>query len=454
MLFAPPAFAQETSEAAGQAGGVQPLGGGSLTVTNYSKCAGAVGTYIYVYGSQFGSTQGTVKFNGTTAPVQSWTDTQIYTSVPSGATTGAIQVTASGGGFGWGPSFLVATPSISPTSGIVGTAVAASNTCFTANSVKFNGTTATYSQNGYTVNTTVPSGATTGQLVISGTLMGYNYSNSFTFTVNTPAPSITSASPNPTTVGTSVTIGGSNFGSTRGTSTVTFNGVAATSYGTWGPTSVQATVPTAATTGPLVVTVGGVASNNWTFTVSPRITSLSVTTGPRGTAFTITGSGFGSTKGSSTVTVGGATATTTSWGASSIATSVPNGAPIGSDSVIVTVNGAASNSSTFTVTKSNTSTALVSDLNPSVYGSQVNFTATVTPVTATGTITFKDGSTTIGTGTLNGGVGTLQISWLSVATHTITAVYGGDSSNNGSTSAAVSQVVNAPNVSVPAYCQH
>jgi hypothetical protein len=257
-------------------------------------------------------------------------------------------------------------------------------------------------------------------------------------------------------VGTSVTIGGSNFGSSRVTSTVSFNGTAATTYGTWSATSVQATVPTNATSGYLVVTVGGQNSNNWSFTVTPHITSLSVTTGAVGTAFTISGSGFGAAQGSSTVTVGGAVATVTSgnWGASSINTSVPNGAPVGSDNVVVTVNGVASNASVFTVTasKTNTSTGLVSSLNPSAYGSIVTFTATVTPSQATGTVTFKDGSTQIGTGTLSGGVATLNISWLTVATHSITAVYGGDSNYNGSTSSVVSQVVNALTITKPGYC--
>jgi hypothetical protein len=149
-----------------------------------------------------------------------------------------------------------------------------------------------------------------------------------------------------------------------------------------------------------------------------------------------------------------ATVTSGNWGASSINTSVPNGAPVGSDNVVVTVNGVASNASVFTVTasKTNTSTGLVSSLNPSAYGSIVTFTATVTPSQATGTVTFKDGSTQIGTGTLSGGVATLNISWLTVATHSITAVYGGDSNYNGSTSSVVSQVVNALTITKPGYC--
>ena len=73
-----------------------------------------------------------------------------------------------------------------------------------------------------------------------------------------------------------MTITGTNFGATQGTSTVTFNGTAATAT-SWSATSIAVTVPSGATTGNVVVTVGGQASNGVSFTVtvpSPKITSL------------------------------------------------------------------------------------------------------------------------------------------------------------------------------------
>jgi hypothetical protein len=69
----------------------------------------------------------------------------------------------------------------------------------------------------------------------------------------------------------------------------------------------------------------------------------------------------------------------------------------------------------------------------------VTFTATVTAVapgagTRTGTVTFKDGATVMGTGTLNAsGQATYTTSSLTVGSHVITAVYGGDGNFNGST---------------------
>ncbi|MFZ1156261.1 MAG: Ig-like domain-containing protein, partial [Candidatus Sulfotelmatobacter sp.] len=82
------------------------------------------------------------------------------------------------------------------------------------------------------------------------------------------APSITSLSPTSAVVGASVTITGTNFGGTQGTSTVTFNGTTATAITNWSATSIVATVPTGATTGGVVVTVGGVSSNSVGFTVA------------------------------------------------------------------------------------------------------------------------------------------------------------------------------------------
>jgi LPXTG-site transpeptidase (sortase) family protein len=95
-----------------------------------------------------------------------------------------------------------------------------------------------------------------------------------------------------------------------------------------------------------------------------------------------------------------------------------------------------------------TGTTLISNNNPSLVGQSVTFTATVsvTPPgsgTPTGTVTFFNGATNIGTGTLNGsGQATLTMSALLAGTHSITAVYSGDSSYSTSTSAALSQQVN------------
>src|SRR5207302_5254465 len=80
---------------------------------------------------------------------------------------------------------------------------------------------------------------------------------------------------------------------------------------------------------------------------APSITSLSPTSGPSGTSVTISGNGFGNSKGTSTVTFGGVVASTTSWGNKSITAVVPSGLANGAVSVVVMVSGTASNSATF-----------------------------------------------------------------------------------------------------------
>ena len=84
----------------------------------------------------------------------------------------------------------------------------------------------------------------------------------------------------------------------QGTSTVTFNGTAATPT-TWSATSITVPVPAGATTGNVVVTVGGVASNGVAFTgtaAAADVTSLAPSSGPVGTAVTITGTNFGASR--------------------------------------------------------------------------------------------------------------------------------------------------------------
>ena len=100
------------------------------------------------------------------------------------------------------------------------------------------------------------------------------------------------------------------------------------------------------------------------------------------------------------------------------------------------------------VNKANTSTAVASSINPSVFGQSVTFTATVKatalgPGTPTDTVTFKDSGKVLSTKALDGsGKATFTTNSLSVGTHSINAVYGGDSNFNGSTSPTLTQVVN------------
>ena len=117
----------------------------------------------------------------------------------------------------------------------------------------------------------------------------------------------------------------------------------------------------------------------------------------------------------------------------------------GSDS-----NHLTSTSSPLTQTiQQKTTTTLTSSANPSVIGQTVTFTAHVSPVGTSApsrllaTMTaFKDGTTTLGTAALNGsGVATFAANALSIATHSIKVVYGGDANDLASNSIALGQIV-------------
>ena len=84
---------------------------------------------------------------------------------------------------------------------------------------------------------------------------------------------------------------------------------------------------------------------------------------------------------------------------------------------------------------------LTSSQNPSLAGGGVTFTATVTGSggTPTGTVVFMDGTNTLGNGTLNAsGLANFSTAALSLGAHSITALYGGDSTFGGSASSTLS----------------
>ena len=101
-----------------------------------------------------------------------------------------------------------------------------------------------------------------------------------------------------------------------------------------------------------------------------------------------------------------------------------------------------------TVTKASTTTSVTSSVNPSLSAQLVTFTATVAVTapgagTRTGTVQFKDGASNLGSPVaVAGNQASFATSSLTLGSHPITAVYSGDSNFLGSTSPAVSQVVN------------
>ncbi len=100
-----------------------------------------------------------------------------------------------------------------------------------------------------------------------------------------------------------------------------------------------------------------------------------------------------------------------------------------------------------TVTQSATTTTLTKNTTAAAkFGQSLTFTATMAAVspgagTPTGTIKFEDGATVIGTGALSGGVAKFTTTSLAVGSHSIKAVYSGDTNFTTSTSVSTSQTV-------------
>src|SRR5439155_124278 len=89
-----------------------------------------------------------------------------------------------------------------------------------------------------------------------------------------PPPTITSFSPTSGPVGANVTINGTNF---TGVTAVRFNGTSATTFTVISSTSIRATVPGGATTGPISVTTSaGTATSASNFNVTVPVVTLTV----------------------------------------------------------------------------------------------------------------------------------------------------------------------------------
>lgn len=146
---------------------------------------------------------------------------------------------------------------------------------------------------------------------------------------------------------------------------------------------------------------------------------------------------------------------TTTLNASRQATFQSSSLSVGAHQIRAIYNGAAGSNGSIsanfahTVSKANTTVAVASSNNPTVFGQSTNLTATVSVQspgsgTATGTVTFTIGGVAQAPVNVDGsGVATLPISTLAVGSYTVSAAYNGDTNFNTSTgNLATNQVVN------------
>jgi IPT/TIG domain len=105
----------------------------------------------------------------------------------------------------------------------------------------------------------------------SSTLATATFDNVSVNSAAVPAPVISSTSATTGSIGSQVTITGTGFGSTQGNSAVLLNNMTAT-VNSWTATSINITIPTGATSGPLVVSVAPSMndSNPVAFTVTSQ----------------------------------------------------------------------------------------------------------------------------------------------------------------------------------------
>ena len=89
------------------------------------------------------------------------------------------------------------------------------------------------------------------------------------------SPTISTIVPDSGSVGDTVTINGTNFGSTQGSSNVNFGAVTASQIISWSTTQIKVQVPTNSVTGNVSVAVGSSASNSKSFKVINTVSFIS-----------------------------------------------------------------------------------------------------------------------------------------------------------------------------------
>jgi RHS repeat-associated protein len=227
---------------------------------------------------------------------------------------------------------------VTPASGGIGASVTVNGSNFGSpqgsSTINFNGVPATSitSWTSAQIVAVVPSTASSGPVTVVVNSIPSNTNFGFAFY----HPVISGVSPATSQVGGIITVSGSGFGEWLLGSHVLFNSLPG-DVRSWSDTSISVSVPITATSGPLTVTAGGVAtSNSVPFQVENlQIAGITPSIGPVGSQVTITGTGFGSTQTNSTVDFFGKSAAVYSWSDTQIVAIVPQGTVSGPVDVTV-----------------------------------------------------------------------------------------------------------------------
>ena len=240
------------------------------SITSFTPSSGPVGTEVTLTGTNFNDATSVVFIDAIAASFTVVNENSITASVPIGANTGTISVTAPGGVASSATSFdVIHAPtltSFTPGSGNIGFVVKLTGTNFTgATAVTFNGIAATTMtvDNATSITVTVPNGTTSGKIIV--TTPGGTATSATDFLIVAP-PILTNFTPTSGSYGTEVTLSGTNF---TGVSAVAVNGAVATNITVLSATALTFTIPSDATTGKITVTgPGGIATSTADFPVT------------------------------------------------------------------------------------------------------------------------------------------------------------------------------------------
>jgi hypothetical protein len=298
--------------------------------------------------------------------------------------------------------------------------------------------------------------ATTTNLTASATQIAVGQSVTFSVAVaaaagSAPAGNVTLLDGS-TSLGTSALAGGAATFTiaslAAGTHSITASYAGDTTDGasTSNAVSVQVTAAPLQATATTLTATPTTAALGQAITLSAKVAPTSGSSSPTGT---VTFADGGTAIGSSTLAAetGTLAVSTLSAGTHSITASYAGNtvdSPSTSNTVSVQINGAPLQA---------TATTLTATPATAVSGQTITLTANVAPTSGTssptGTVTFQDGSTAIGSSTLSAATGTLAVSTFSVGTHSLSAVYTGDTANSPSTSKTVSVTITAAQAPSP-----
>jgi hypothetical protein len=428
----------------------------TLTLPAYSGAYGTAGTTTVTVVPQNSISgqavpTGTIsyQFPGFSAQTATLVNGAATITVPAGVPVGTASLTV---GYGGDANYAAGSGSLTYTITGMPLTVTVNNatSVYGAALPTFSGTI-TGAQNGdvltATYGTTATSASAVGTYPITATVQGANASN-YTVTVVPGTLTITQAP---------LTISANNATRLYGAANPAFTGSIS---GTLNGDALSLTFTTTAVqtsdvgTYPIVPVLSGAAAGNYAPTVVNG--TLTITAA----AITITANNatrlYGAVNPTFTDTITGAPAGFTP--AVTNTTTATQFSTIGTYAIVPSVSGTVSGDYTvtpvngvLTVTQAPTTTALVSSAGTIAYGSSVTFTATVTPGTSgvpTGQVSFYDGANLLGMVTMTNGNVSLPTIGLSVGTHTITAVYAGDTNFTGSTSNSIAQIVQQATLTV------